>query len=217
MGNQAVKILREAWNLLKDHWRALLAVNLLYFGLVVAGMILITGNRGLQQMLLDSIQTGLTQGPLSTVARAYESGNVFTAVLLTFAVNFFVATVLQITLPSLVVPFSGFLLGILRAVMWGFIFSPNLSQLSGQGIAAGALAGLLILLEGEGYVLGLFGSYLHGKAFLWPGSVGAATNREGYKVGFRQMLLVHIWIALVLLIAAIYEVIIVVYAMPGLR
>lgn len=211
-----MSIFRKAWDLVREHRLALLIINLAYFGLVALGMIISAVDRSIQERLLASITEGLNEGPLSTILEAYTGGNVISAVILTFLVNFFVASFLQIMLPSLVIPFSGFLLGILRAVMWGFIFSPSLEAVSGSKVVAGILTGVLLLLEGEGYVLALFGSYLHGRAVLWPQTVGAETAGKGYRIGIVNHLLTYIWVALVLLIAAIYEVIIVVFALPGI-
>ena len=63
-------------------------------------------------------------GPLSVVGQAYVNAQVFTAILATFLVNLFIGSFGTITLPSLIIPFSGFLIGIYRAVLWGLLLSP---------------------------------------------------------------------------------------------
>ena len=71
-------------------------------------------------------------GPLGPVGAAYKSGNVWAAIVLTFAVNLFIGSLFSITVPSMIVPFSGFLMGIFRAVVWGLLLSPADPKLSGS-------------------------------------------------------------------------------------
>ena len=72
------------------------------------------------------------------------------------------------------------------------------------------LAGLgvlgLILLEGEGYILGALGAYIQGRALLRPSSVGASGLGQGCGYGIREEARLYPLIALVLLVAAVYEV-----------
>lgn len=46
------------------------------------------------------------------------------AIALTFAVNLGVESVLEIGVPSLLVPFGGVAFGLFRALLWGILFSP---------------------------------------------------------------------------------------------
>jgi hypothetical protein len=45
--------------------------------------------------------------------------------------------------------------------------------------------------------------YIHGKAFLWPESAGAATRKQGYVMGLRATWKLYVLIALILAVAAI--------------
>ena len=105
-------VFRSAWQLVRDHSRAYLALNVMYYGLVgLAMMYVALINPSLQQQLLGDVEQALTEGPLATVGGAYLGGNVVVAAILTFLVNLFAGSVLYVTLPSLIVPFAGIPLG----------------------------------------------------------------------------------------------------------
>ena len=71
---------------------------------------------------------------------------------MTFGINFFVGSVLVLTLPSCVIPGSGILVAGFRAVLWGLILVPATLQ---QAFVMLPHSGTL-LLEGEGYILAAF-------------------------------------------------------------
>ncbi|MGA9398007.1 MAG: hypothetical protein WBV22_07080, partial [Anaerolineaceae bacterium] len=123
---------------------------------------------------------------------------------------------IAITLPSFIIPFSGFLVGGLRAILWGFLFSPDLTELTPLKILAGVGIGLLLVFEGEAYVLGLFAAFLHGRVWLYPSSVGAEKVSQGYLAGLRLTLRMYLLIISMLFIAAVYESILVIILLPAL-
>ena len=135
---------------------------------------------------------------------------------MTFAVNLMGGSFASITLPSLLIPFGGLLIGAYRAVLWGLIFAPETLDVSVEGATRGALVALLILLEGQGYVLTMLAAYIHGRAWLWPASVDAASRWQGYKIGIRRSVLLYLLIAATLAVAAVYEAILVVVILPRL-
>jgi len=208
-----MKIIRVALGLLAEHRRSYLAINLLYFGLVAAGMILAAFNREIQQSLLDQGKAGLKE-VLPSVATAYSGGHFLTAIALTFIINLVLGTLAVITVPSLIIPFSGLVAGSIRAVVWGLIFSPSTSNLDGPRVALGALIAGLLLLEGQGYVLGMLAAYVQGKAFLIPSSCGAVGRWQGYRVGFQRTVQLYPLVALQLAIAAVYEAILAIVIKP---
>lgn len=93
------------------------------------------------------------------VLSAYDKqvGNVPLAAFLTFIINLTVGSFLTITLPSLIVPFSGLALMVARAVEWGLIFAP----VKGKDVILPHLFTLAI--EGQPYVLASLGSWIHGR------------------------------------------------------
>jgi hypothetical protein len=62
----------------------------------------------------------------------------------------------------------------------------------------------LILLEGEA-VLATTAAILHARAWIFPKQVGANRHRDGYRIGLGQNLVMQTLVAAQLVIAAIYE------------
>ncbi|MGC9522794.1 MAG: hypothetical protein ACP5HG_13045 [Anaerolineae bacterium] len=146
-------------------------------------------------------------GPLGAVGEAYGSGQALRAVALTFIINLAVGTFATITLPSLIVPFSGLLLALYRALLWGFLFAPAPGgELTARALLEGLLIVILVLLEGEVYVLGALGAWLQGRSFVFHKRLGHETASRGYVAGLKQTALMYVPVIVVLIIAAVYEV-----------
>ena len=162
-------IFRRAIGLVRQHLRAFVLINVAYFGLVCSGMAYGALDRDFHdRYMVESKKQAADTLPV--VFDAYQGGHVAKAIGLTFVVNLVAGSIFYITLPSLIVPFVGLLLGAVRALLWGFIFSPSFSAFNGAVFLYGLLIGLLLFLEGEGYVLAMLGSYIQGKSFLFPHS-----------------------------------------------
>jgi hypothetical protein len=135
--------------------RMLWGVHLAYFGLYVVGSILIQASPELHTMLLSAVKGELSKsgkGPLALAGKAYGTGNMFYAALVTFAINFPLGSFVMITLPSMIIPGSGALLATFRATLWGVLLGPSLVSLTRAMLPhTGTL-----LLEGEGYILATF-------------------------------------------------------------
>jgi len=206
----------------KEHRQDLLLANAAYFGLVVIGALISAANPEIQRALLQNARTALTQGPLATVAQAYTGGHLVPAIVLTFAFNLFAGTLLFLTLPSLVVPFAGVVLGLMRALTWGLLFSPTRPDLA---IAMIPHLGTM-LLEGEAYVLAIMGAFVLWRNVLWPdlqrdvpssaGSPPRPDRARTYIAGVRLNLRLYVPITVLLLVAAIYEVLELTYIVPRL-
>jgi hypothetical protein len=174
-------------------------------------------DRSLQQALMEDVGGALTEGALAPVLDAYTSERALLAIGLTFGINLVVGSLGSITLPSLVIPFSGLLVAGLRAVMWGVLFSPQIVAGVGVGeLGAGFMVVGLLLLEGQAYVLAALGAYVQGRAFLWPRRVGATGRGQGYWYGLKEQARLYLLVALVLLVAALYEVWIALVGIPAL-
>lgn len=196
-----MRAIRSALEIIGESRRAYIVLNLVYYGLVICGMIYVAFNPSLQQTLIETVGDAFTEGPLSAVGSAYIGGQVLLAIALTFVVNLILGSIIFITLPSLVIPFSGLLLGAYRALMWGLILSPTAPELRAVMIPHS----LTLILEGQAYVLAMLAAYVQGRAFLWPRSVGAATRRQGYGVGVKRSARVYLLVVLLLAVAAVYE------------
>jgi hypothetical protein len=214
---RAIKALRSALSLVKNGRRPYAVLNLVYYGLVACAMAYTAFDRSLQQALMDTVGGAFTEGPLAPVLDAYVSERIMLATALTFGINLVVGSFVSITLPSLLIPLSGLLVAGLRALLWGVLFTPQGVAGIGAGeAAAGILVVGLLFLEGQGYVLALFGAYLHARAFLWPRSVGATGHLQGYWHGVQEQARIYLLVALVLIVAAVYEVLLAVLALPAL-
>jgi hypothetical protein len=196
-----MKVIQSALEPIKEFRRAYIVLNLVYYGLVTCGMIYVAFNPSLQQSLLELVGSAFTEGPFSAVGSAYVGGQVLQAMVLTFVVNLFIGSIAVITLPSLVIPFSGLLTGAYRAVLWGLLLSPTTPVLRWVMIPHS----LVLILEGQAYILAMLAAYVQGRAFLWPRSVGAATRRQGYGLGVKRSVRIYLLVVLVLAVAAIYE------------
>jgi hypothetical protein len=196
-----MKAIQSALEPIKESRRAYIVLNLVYYGLVLCGMIYVAFNRSLQQSLLELVGSAFTQGPFSVVGSAYVGGQVLQAMVLTFVVNLFIGSIAVITLPSLVIPFSGLLTGAYRAILWGLLLSPTTPVLRWVMVPHS----LVLILEGQAYILAMLAAYVQGRAFLWPCSVGVTTHRQGYGLGVKRSVRIYLLVVLVLAVAAVYE------------
>lgn len=195
-----MKPIRSVWALVREYRRAYLILNLAYYGLMVAAMVYVAFDPALQKTLLDEVGKAFGTGPLDVLVGAYKGGKVLLAVFLTFVVNLVLGSLLYITLPSLLVPFSGLLVGVYRALLWGLLFSPT------AVLGAGMLFHWpTIILEGQAYILAMLAAYVQGMAFLRPKSVGAKTRGQGYWEGVKRSARIYMFVAITLFVAAIYE------------
>jgi hypothetical protein len=211
-----MKLLQEALRLISASRRPYIILNVIYYGVILIAMIFTFFNRALQQELTGQISLGFSQGMLSPVVEAYTTGQILNAVGLTFVINLVLGSFISITLPSMVIPFSGFVTYIVRAFLWGIIFSPPLADIGIKQVFMGLLIAVLMLLEGQGYVLAMFGAYRQGRAFLFPQQAGAATRREGYQSGLIDTGKIYLLVVITLVIAAVYEALIAILILPYL-
>ncbi len=200
--NVWTRLFGKPMQIVRTHQRAYLVLNLFYYGLIVVGMIYAAFNPALQQTLMQSVGIAFSQGPLEAVTSAYVNAQIVQATALTFIVNLVIGSFGTITLPSLIIPFSGLLMGAYRALVWGLIYSPTTSEM--QFILLPHA--LTLLLEGQAYVLAMLGVVIQGRGLLQPRTVGAASHREGLWLGIKQSAQLYVLIIAFLLVAAVYEV-----------
>lgn len=197
------KLIQSAWGLVQENRRAYIFLNILYYGLVAVCMIYVAFNQELQRSLMEQVGAAFMTGPMAFVGQSYVNAQVFTAILATFFVNLLIGSFASVTLPSLVIPFSGMLIGVYRAVLWGLLLSPANPDLRLAMIPHS----VTLILEGQAYILAMLAAYIQGRAFLWPKSVGLERRARGYLEGLKRTGKLYVLIVLTLAIAAIYEVI----------
>ncbi len=193
----------------REHRRGYVAVNVVYYGLVVAGMLYVFSQPELQGGLIGDIGISLNQ-TLPWVVQAYTSGNFPMAATLTFGFNFLLGSLLYITAPSIIVPFGGIFTGCVRAAMWGLLLAPTQRELALAMIPHS----LTLVLEGQGYILAMFATYVQWRAVLNPKSVGAEKRWNAYKVGLTRTGRINLLVAAALAVAAVYEAFEVIYIIP---
>lgn len=198
-----MKVFRRAIETLSSNRRAYIGLNIAFYGLVLCGMAVSMAYPSIQERLLALIRSGLSKGAMSTVRDAYAGGHAAAASMLTFAVNGLIGAFASITLPSLLIPFSGVVCGLYRAAVWGLALAPV-----GHKMQIVMLPhSLTLILEGQAYVLAMLGAYVLGKWFVSPHSAGFATHKEGYVAGVKANLALYTLILGVLAVSAVYEAI----------
>ena len=179
------------------------SIHVIYFGLVLLFMLTAYQLPQLQVSLLAGVSSQVADGsgPLGIAGKAYMSGNILRAALVTFVINFLLGSLASITIPSIIIPGAGILIACFRAGMWGLLLGPGYIALSGVMLPHS----FTLLLEGHAYILATFFGllvpiYLFRKA-------------EGLNVGARygKALMMNVranlLVVIVLAVAAIYEAI----------
>ncbi|HKI18424.1 MAG TPA: hypothetical protein VKA15_11110 [Isosphaeraceae bacterium] len=200
-GKVAVPFLAGPLLEMKARPRLVWGVHLVYFGLVIAGSLLIYEMADAQHVLLGKVREalGTKSNPLGVAAQAYLSRSIPRAAVVTFLINFLIGALAYITLPSILLPGIGVFLAAIRAILWGLILAPVMQSLAHAMLPHS----LTMLLEGEGYILAtLFG-------LLIPIHIVQSSLGGNPLTRFGRVLLLNFkasfWIALVLAVAAIYE------------
>ena len=176
-------------------------MHLGYFGLVILGSYFAHSVPEIQTTLLSFINDALSSksGPMAAASEAYASHNVLHAAAVTFGVNFFLGTLISITLPSFLVPGCGILMAVFRPLMWGLMLAPTLNMLALTMIPHSGT----LLLEGGGYILAAI------FALIIPMRIFDVRSQETVLTRFGRAILLNVqasfWVAVVLAVAALYE------------
>jgi len=198
-----MKLLSDIKEIIVNDKKLLLLTNAYYFGLVIAGAIIALIFPQAQLYMLDMAQTGFSSGPLSGVSTAYASGNVLYAAGVTFITNLFLGTIVEITLPSLIIPIWAPFMGLIRALMWGImLIIPVPGVLPWTSVVPHYLT---ILLEGEAYVVAIFACLRQVKVLLKLGAIPKGQRIGAYLKTIVDNVKLLAPVALILAIAALYE------------
>ena len=195
---------------IRKYKRLFLTLHLIYFGLVVLFMLVAHYLPELQACLLAGVKSTVTDGsgPLAVAGKAYMSKNILRAAVTTFAINFTLGSLAVITLPSVIVPGVGVLVAAFRALLWGLLLAPSFAILSGAMLPHS----ITLLLEGEAYVIATFFGLLI-LVYLFRKAEGPGAARR-YGRALLMNVRGNLLVAIVLAVAAIYEAIEVILAMP---
>jgi hypothetical protein len=127
----------------------------------------------------------------------YAHRTLLLAIALIFLINILICSLLLISVPSLVVPFAGLAVVGFRSILWGVGY--------GHETVTGSPGLLVMALEGEGYILAAFGSYLLGTRLLFPSQYELPSRRAGFKTGFTLLRQLYWLIGIFLIAAAWFE------------
>lgn len=205
-----IKFVRGALAILAEYKKAYVYMNIAYYGLMIMAMAYSAYDTSLKQLLNEEVVGAFTQGPLSSLGDAYGGGQILMAIVLTFVVNLVIGSIIWITLPSMVIPFSGLLLGAFRAVIWGLLFSPVPFE---RYLVPHWLT---LIIEGQAYVIAMLAAYIQGIGLLMPSRLGASSRRGGYLEGLRLTIRLYALVAALLVVAAVYEALEVILVLPRL-
>lgn len=202
-----MNLLRGGLEIMRTERRALVIMSISYLALFGIGILLtalVPDLRG------DSAPSGgeLSPGMAEFFAATFASKNVALTALAVFGVNFLAISVIQTTIPSLIIPFIGVLLTGYRFLQWGVIFTPI-----GEEDPSFLVHWVTLLIEGGAYALVAFAAYVHGRMFLQPSRYGIEGRGRGYVEGLKATGKIYIWVFLLLVIGALYESITLIYVL----
>ncbi|WP_200920375.1 stage II sporulation protein M [Agreia sp. Leaf244] len=189
-------MLRRPFEIIGANKRAYLAINLMAYGLVVAGFIV---GIVFPDLSRAQAQTQQTDGTADLVTSLLSNPWLFAVVI--FAVNIGRLSALTIVLPSLVVPF----LGLPLFAYWSFMTGVTIAPTTDMAWVALIPHSLTVVIELQDYILLLLGVYLLGRSWLWPRTAGVTTHRRGYLRGLRMLGWLALPAVVLLVIGALYE------------
>ena len=193
------KLFKESVQIIRDNWKPYLWTNIIYYGAVVIGLLYAWLNPGLHIKVLNSVLESLRTGSLSSVNEVYYiHRNIPLAILYTFLGNLLKSTLLFISIPSLIFPFFGFLSSFF-AFYWGLVL--GIESIMNYPPIVG-----LIILEGQGYVIAIFSTYLHALQVMNPKKFNIHSRSAAYLNGLKMIGKLYVLIVIVLIVAACYEV-----------
>jgi hypothetical protein len=198
-----MKLVKDIKEIFAKDKKLFLLTNAYYFGLVILGALVALAFPQAQRYMLDLAQTGLSSGPMSGIGSAYTSGDVLYAAFVTFITNLFLGTIVEITIPSLIIPFWAPFMGLIRALMWGvMLIVPVPGVLPWTSVVPHYLT---ILLEGEAYVVAIFACLRQIKVLYKMGSIPKGQRLKAYLMALADNIKLLAVVALILAIAALYE------------
>ncbi|MEB3365796.1 stage II sporulation protein M [Saccharopolyspora mangrovi] len=119
-------------------------------------------------------------------------------------------SLVNLLLPSAIVPFAGIAL----FAYWAFDTGVTLAPVNDVAALTMIPHSLTVLIEFQAYVLVLLGAYRLGMSWLRPRTVGARNRRQGYLRGLRQVGWLSLPALALLVVGAIYEAIEILHLVP---
>jgi hypothetical protein len=200
-----MRLFRRALQTIQENRRAYLVLNAILYGSVLAGFgagLLFPGLTAAQK---ESFEAG---GQADLVRSLLENPWLFALAIL--ANNALRAGLLNLVLPSMIVPFAGVVWYAYSLFTVGLLLAPA----DRDGWLVLVPHSLTVVMEVQAYVLLALGAYLLGRAWIWPRTVGAENRRQAYVGGLRQLGLLSLPALALLVVFAFYESFSIVYLVP---
>ncbi|WP_020498755.1 stage II sporulation protein M [Sciscionella marina] len=197
----------KPFRIIRANLRAYLVMNAIVYGLCLIGM----GAGLLFPGLTAAHNTTMRQDGTADLV-GWLLGNMWLFSLGILVVNILTVGLLRILLPSMIVPFAG----IAIYAYWAFNTGVTLSPVNPAAAKTMIPHSLTALIEFQAYALLMLGSYLLGRSWLRPGSIGARNRRQGYARGLAQIGWLSLPALALFVIGAVYEAFEVIYLVPRL-
>jgi hypothetical protein len=201
----SMRLFRRALQTIQENRRAYLVLNAILYGSVLAGFgagLLFPGLTAAQK---ESFEAG---GQADLVRSLLENPWLFALAIL--ANNALRAGLLNLVLPSMIVPFAGVVWYVYSLFTVGLLLAPA----DRDGWLVLVPHSLTVVMEVQAYVLLALGAYLLGRAWIWPRTVGAENRRQAYVGGLRQLGVLSLPALALLVVFAFYESFSIVYLVP---
>jgi hypothetical protein len=192
--------LNNSLNLLKSNIKTYIALNILFYLLMICFMIYAYYHPELKSQIRGEVEGAIKNDSLfGEYFTKAKSGNFNIQDALFFIPLIWIKNILSafisIVLPSIIIPFLGVITGLFQSFAFGVGFSPT------DGINLKLFTGiLLIILEGQGAILAMLASYVLGKNL-----TKVRPLKDAYRSGLRDCLNIFLLVIVILFCAAIYE------------
>lgn len=200
-----MRLFRHVVQTVQANRRAYLVLNAILYGAVLLGFGAGLLFPGLTAAQMDSFEAG---GTGDLIRSLLENPWLFALAIL--ANNALRAGLLNLVLPSMIVPFAGIVWYVYSLFTVGLLLAP----VNRDGWLTLIPHSLTVVMEVQAYVLLSLGVYLLGRAWIWPRTVGAGNRRQAYVHGLRQLGLLSLPALALLVVFALYESFSIVYLVP---
>jgi hypothetical protein len=200
-----MRLFRRALQTIQANRRAYLVLNVIFYGSVLVGFGAGLMFPGLAAAQTESFEAG---GTADLVRSLLENPWLFALVIL--ANNALRASLLNLVLPSMIVPFAGIAWYAYTLFLVGLMLAP----VDRDGWLVLIPHSLTVVMEIQAYVLLSLGAYLLGRAWIWPRTVGAENRRQAYARGLRHLGVLSLPALTLLVVFALYESFSIVYLVP---
>jgi hypothetical protein len=210
ISERVLRPLKRGFDVIRAHKKAYITLNVCFYGLIAATMVLARVFPDLQ--LATQAGTDTSADPFNPLFEAtYGTGNIIGAAAITLGVNLIFGAVLTLTAPTLVIPFIGVAFALARVASWGFIFSPTDTSSMSWFIPHMITA----VIEAQGYIIVAFAAFVHARYVVQPHRFGFPSRRAGYAAGVKAIVDLYPLIILVLAVAALWEAIELIHIVPA--